>query len=70
MRYLGLVIEESHHTRSDNKRSFTSWELLDDLVDKIIPHEKIIIFPTEAPITAPNITHLAKGGNNIMDGIR
>ena len=26
---------------------------MDHLVDKVIPHEKTIILPTEAPITAP-----------------
>ena len=40
MRYLGLGIEEAHHPWSENTRSFTSRELLDHLVDKVIPHEK------------------------------
>ena len=55
MRYLGLGIEEAHHPWSENTRAFTSRELLDHLVDKVIPHEKIIILPTEAPITAPTL---------------
>ena len=62
MRYLGLGIEESHHPRSDNKRSFTSQDLLDHLVDKVIPHEKTIILPTETPITAPTLPTLQKMG--------
>ena len=37
MRYLWLGIEEAHHPWSENKRSFTSPELLDHLVDKVIP---------------------------------
>ena len=40
MRYLWLVIEEAHHPWSENKQSFTSQELLDNLVDKLIPHKK------------------------------
>ena len=43
MRYLGLEIEEDHHPWSENKWSFTSRELLDNLVDKVFPHEKTII---------------------------
>ena len=62
MRYLGLGIEKAHHPWSKNKRSFTSRELLDHLVDKVIPHEKTIIFPTEAPITAPTLPTLKKVG--------
>ena len=62
MRYLGLGIEEAHHPWSENTRSFTSWELLDHLVDKVIPHEKTIIFPTEAPITAPTLATFQKVG--------
>ena len=62
MRYLGLVIEESHHLWPENKCSFTSRELLDNLVDKVIPHEKTIILPTEAPITAPTLPTLQKVG--------
>ena len=55
MRYLGLGIEEAHHPWYENTRSFTSRELLDHLVDKVIPQEKTIILPTEAPITAPTL---------------
>ena len=55
MRYLGLGIEEAHHPWSENTRSITSQEMLDHLVDKVIPHEKRIILPTEAPITAPTL---------------
>ena len=62
MRYLGLVIEEAHHPWSENTRSFTSRELLDHLVDKLIPHEKTIILPTEAPITAPTLPTFQKVG--------
>ena len=62
MRYLGLGIEEAHHPFSDNKRSFTSRELLDHLVDKVIPHEKTIILPTETPITAPTLPTLQNVG--------
>ena len=62
MRYLGLGIEEAHHLWSENTRSFTSRELLDHLVDKVIPHEKTIILPTEAPITAPTLPTLQKVG--------
>ena len=62
MRYLGLVIEEVHHPWSENTRSFTSRELLDHLVDKVIPHEKTIILPTEAPITAPTLATFQKVG--------
>ena len=40
MRYLGLGIEEAHHPCSEKKRSFTSRELLDHLLDKVIPHGK------------------------------
>ena len=40
MGYLGLGIEEAHHTWFENTRLFTSRELLDHLVDKVIPHEK------------------------------
>ena len=53
MRYLGLGIEEAHHLWSENTWSFTSRELLDHLVDKVIPREKKL--PTEAPITAPTL---------------
>ena len=62
MRYLGLVIEEAHHPWSENTRLFTSQELLDHLVDKVIPHEKNKILPTEAPITAPTLTTFQKVG--------
>ena len=55
MRYLGLGIEEAHHPWSENTRSFTSRELLDHLVNKVFPHEKTIILPTEAPISAPTL---------------
>ena len=62
MRYLGLGIEEAHHLWYYNTRSFTSRELLDHLVDKVIPHEKTIILPTEAPITAPTLATFQKLG--------
>lgn len=62
MRYLGLGIEEAHHPWSENTWSFTSRELLDHLVDKVIPHEKTIILPTEAPITAPTLATFQKVG--------
>ena len=62
MRYLGLGIEGAHHPWSDNTQSFTSRELLDLLVDKIFPHEKTIILPTEAPITAPTLATFQKAG--------
>ena len=62
MRYLGLGIEEAYHMRSDNTQSFTSRELLDHLVDKVIPHEKTIVLPTEAPITAPTLATSQKVG--------
>ena len=62
MRYLGLGIEEAHHPWSENTRPFTSRELLDRLVDKVIPHEKTIILPTEAPITAPRLPTSQKMG--------
>ena len=62
MRYLGLEIEEAHHPWSENTRSFNSWELLDHLVDKVIPHKKSTIFPTEAPITAPTLATFQKVG--------
>ena len=58
MRYLGLSIEETHHPWSENKRSFTSRELLDHLLDKVIPHEKTIILPTETPIPDPTLPTL------------
>ena len=35
---------------------------MDHLVDKVIPHEKTIILPTEAPITAPTLTTFQKVG--------
>ena len=62
MRYLGLVIEEAHNPWYENTRSFTSRELLDRLVDKVFPHEKTIILPTEAPITAPTLATFQKVG--------
>ena len=62
MKYLGLEIEEAHHPWSENTRSFTSWELLDHLVDKLFPHEKTIILSTEAPITAPTLATFQKVG--------
>ena len=62
MRYLGLGIEEAHHTWSENTRSFNSRELLDHLVDKVLPHKKTIILPTEAPITAPTLATFQKVG--------
>ena len=62
MRYLGLGIEEAYHMWSDNTQSFTSRELLDHLVDKVIPHEKSTILPTEAPITAPTLATFQKVG--------
>ena len=62
MRYFGLGIKEAHHLWSENTRSFTSRELLDHLVDKVIPHEKTIILPTEAPITAPTLATFQKVG--------
>ena len=62
MRYLGLDIEEAHHPWSENTRLFTSQELLDHLVDKVIPHEKTIILSTETPITAPTLPTLQKVG--------
>ena len=62
MRYLGLGIEEAHHPWSENTRLFTSRELLDHLVDKVLPHEKTIILPTEAPITAPTLATFQKVG--------
>ena len=60
MRYLGLGIEDAHHMWSENTRSFTSRELLDHLVDKVFPHEKTIILPTEAPIPAPTLAPFQK----------
>ena len=62
MRYLGLGIEEAYHPWYENKRSFTSRELLDHFVDKVIPHEKTIILPTEAPIIAPTLPTFQKVG--------
>ena len=62
MRYLGLVIEEAHNLWSENTRSFTSREQFDHLVDKVIPHEKTTILPTEAPITAPTLATFQKVG--------
>ena len=62
MIYLGLVIEEAHHPWSENARSFTSRELLNNLVDMVIPYEKTIILPTEAPITAPTLDTFQKVG--------
>ena len=62
MRYIGLGIEEAHHPWYENTRSFTSRELLDHLVDKVFPHEKAIILPTEAPITAPTLATFQKLG--------
>ena len=35
---------------------------MDHLVDKVIPHEKTIILPTEAPITAPTLATFQKVG--------
>ena len=32
------------------------------MVDKVIPHEKTIILPTEAPITAPTLATFQKVG--------
>ena len=32
------------------------------MVDKVIPHEKTMILPTEAPITAPTLPTLKKVG--------
>ena len=61
MRYLGLVIGEAHHPWYENKWSFTSQEMLDHLVDKVIPHGKKNL-PTEAPITAPILPTLQKVG--------
>ena len=62
MRYLGLGIEEAHHPWFENTRSFTSQELLDYLVNKVIPHEKKIILPTEVPIKAPTLATFQKVG--------
>ena len=62
MIYLGLGIEEAHHPWSENTRSFTSREMLNHLVDKVIPHEKTIILPTEVPITAPILPTFKKVG--------
>ena len=62
MRYLGLGIEEAHHLWSENSRLFTSRELLDHLVDKVIPHGKTTIFPTAAPISAPTLATFQKVG--------
>ena len=62
MRYLELGIEEAHHPWSENTRSFSSRELLDHLVDKIFPHEKIIILPNEVPITDPTFATFQKVG--------
>ena len=60
MIYLGVVIDEDHHPWSQNTRSFTSRELMDHLVDKVIPNEKTIILPTEAPSTAPTLATFQK----------
>ena len=62
MRYLGLGIEEAHNPWSQNTRSFTSQEMLDHLVDRVFPHEKTIILPTELPITAPTLATFQKEG--------
>ena len=62
MRYLGLGIEEAYCLWYENKRSFTSWELLDHLVDKVTPHAKTIILPTEEAIAAPTLYTLQKVG--------
>ena len=35
---------------------------MDHLVDKVFPHEKTIILPTEAPITAPTLATFQKVG--------
>ena len=60
MRYLGLGIEEDYHLWYENERLLTYLELLDNFIDKVIPHEKKIILPTEAPITAPTLPTLKK----------
>ena len=57
-----MVIEEAHNPWSENTRSFTSRELLDHLIDKVFPHGRKIILPTEAPITAPTIATFQKVG--------
>ena len=62
MRCLELGIEQAHNPWSENTRSFTSRELLDHLVGKVFPHEKTIILPTEAPITAPTLATFQKVG--------
>ena len=62
MRYLELGIGVAHHPWSENTRSFTSRELLDHLVDNVIPHEKTIFFPTEVPSTAPTLATFQKVG--------
>ena len=35
---------------------------MDHLVDKVFPHEKTIILPSEAPITAPTLATFQKVG--------
>ena len=60
MRCLGLIIEEAHHLWYENERLLTYLELLDNFIDKVTPHEKTIILPTEAPITAPTLPTLKK----------
>ena len=62
MRYVGLGIEEANHPWYENTQPFTYRELLHHLVDKVIPHEKTIILPNEAPITAPTLATFQKVG--------
>ena len=67
MRYLGLGIEEAHHPWSENTRSFTSQELLDHLVDKVIPHEKTINnTPENVPSQLPTSLILPSIPNNFQ----
>ena len=63
MRYLGLGLVDAWHPWSEKDHgTYTSAELLDHLVNKVIPLENSSTLPTEAPTTAPELPTFQKVG--------
>lgn len=63
MRVLGLGIDEAYHPWSEKSHGkYTSQELLNHLVDAVIPLEKNMTLPKEAPTTVPELPTLHKVG--------
>ena len=52
---LGLGFEEAHHPWSRDRYDYSSVELIEHLVKKILPHTKNKNLPKEAPMQHPRL---------------